>query len=111
MFKTITVLYVEDEEQIKNIVTSLFGTLFVSMGKAAKDKELDLSSFSDIFTQGVESVKQRGKADLGEKTMLDTLIPVANRLLSDASNQVAFVDCYHFLQQLKVGFLLIVIQV
>jgi dihydroxyacetone kinase-like protein len=60
---------------------SLFGTLFVSMGKAAKGKnKLDAAIFATIFYQGVESVKQRGKADIGEKTMLDTLIPVANYL-------------------------------
>jgi dihydroxyacetone kinase-like protein len=60
---------------------SLFGTLFVSMAKAAKGKnKLDAAVFATIFSQGVESVKQRGKADVGEKTMLDTLIPVANYL-------------------------------
>ncbi len=65
---------------------SLFGTLFMSMGKAARNGEMDFSRFADCFHQGVESVKQRGKADLGEKTMLDTLIPVANSLVTDARN-------------------------
>jgi len=65
---------------------SLFGTLFISMAKAAKDQELDIATFAAIFSQGVESVKQRGKADIGEKTMLDTLIPVANRLKEDSTN-------------------------
>lgn len=69
---------------------SLFGTLFVSMAKASKDKECDFAGFAEVFTQGVESVKQRGKADIGEKTMLDTLIPVSAGLLSDANNNVAF---------------------
>jgi dihydroxyacetone kinase-like protein len=67
---------------------SLFGSMFVSMGKAAKNKELDLAGFSEVFYQGVESVKQRGKADIGEKTMLDTLIPVANSLVNDAQNDI-----------------------
>ena len=67
---------------------SLFGTLFITMSKAAKDKELDFSSFSDVFMQGVESVKKRGKADIGEKTMLDTLIPVANCLIADANKNI-----------------------
>ncbi len=69
---------------------SLFGSMFVSMAKAAKGKELDLTTFADVFYQGVESVKQRGKADIGEKTMLDTLIPVANQLKQDAEKAVAF---------------------
>jgi len=69
---------------------SLFGSLFVSMAKAAKGKELDLTTFAEVFHQGVESVKQRGKADIGEKTMLDTLIPVANQLKQDMEKGVAF---------------------
>jgi dihydroxyacetone kinase-like protein len=67
---------------------SLFGTLFVSMAKASKDKECDFEGFAEVFAQGVESVKQRGKADIGEKTMLDTLIPVSNRLKSDLANAI-----------------------
>jgi len=35
--------------------------------------------------KGVEAVKQRGKADRGEKTMLDVLIPVAEQLQKDAN--------------------------
>lgn len=69
---------------------SLFGSMFISMAKAAKGKELDSNSFAEIFNQGVESVKQRGKADIGEKTMLDTLIPVANSLQTDVTNNVDF---------------------
>ncbi len=69
---------------------SLFGSLFISMAKAAKGKEFNSSTFPAIFSQGVDSVKQRGKAELGEKTMLDTLIPVANSLLADANNQTEF---------------------
>ncbi|OUR64944.1 dihydroxyacetone kinase subunit L [Methylophaga sp. 42_25_T18] len=65
---------------------SLFGTLFISMAKATKDQPVNLTSFAAVFAQGVESVKQRGKADLGEKTMLDTLIPVVNSLQESAQN-------------------------
>lgn len=69
---------------------SLFGTLFISMAKAAKGQSLHRTSFAAIFGQGVESVKQRGKADIGEKTMLDTLIPVANQLKEDSANGTEF---------------------
>ncbi|MGZ5050656.1 MAG: dihydroxyacetone kinase subunit DhaL [Methylobacter sp.] len=71
---------------------SLFGTLFVAMSKAGRDRELDLQAFADIFSSGVESVKLRGKADAGEKTMLDVLIPVAAYLQQAASNTVALPD-------------------
>lgn len=57
---------------------SLFGTLFISMGKAVGDKKvLNKQDFLDIYIQGVEAVKKRGKSDAGEKTLLDVLIPVA----------------------------------
>jgi len=65
---------------------SLFGTLFINMSKAAKEQDMNLAGFAAIFSQGVASVKQRGKADLGEKTMLDTLIPVANSLQNSVNN-------------------------
>lgn len=59
---------------------SLLGSMFVSMGKTAKDNQLDLAGVTAIYTAGVESIKARGKSDIGEKTMLDTLIPVLNSL-------------------------------
>ncbi len=67
---------------------SLFGTLFVSMAKAAKGHKVNTESLSLAFSQGVESVKQRGKADIGEKTMLDTLIPVATCLQEGAKQNL-----------------------
>jgi dihydroxyacetone kinase-like protein len=68
---------------------SLYGTLFVAMSKAARDRSLDLQSFAEIFSSAVNAVKQRGKADAGEKTMLDVLIPVAASLRQDAAGSVA----------------------
>jgi dihydroxyacetone kinase-like protein len=68
---------------------SLYGTLFVAMSKAARDRSLDLQSFAEIFSSAVDAVKQRGKADAGEKTMLDVLIPVAASLRQDAAESVA----------------------
>jgi dihydroxyacetone kinase-like protein len=84
---------------------SLYGTLFIAMGKAIKGKDMSLESMADAFGQGVAAMKQRGKSDLGEKTMLDVLIPVANALKESAAqslplpevlaklNQVAEVGC------------------
>jgi len=71
---------------------SLYGTLFVAMSKAARERPLDLQAFAEIFGSGVDAVKLRGKADAGEKTMLDVLIPVAARLRQDAVDGVALAD-------------------
>lgn len=59
---------------------SLYGTFFMAMSKAVQDRPLDLKVFAECFAKGVESVKNRGKADAGQKTMLDVLIPVAEFL-------------------------------
>jgi dihydroxyacetone kinase-like protein len=67
---------------------SLYGTLFVAMSKAARDQPLNLQTFAGIFSSGVDAVKQRGKADAGEKTMLDVFIPVATSLQQDAREGV-----------------------
>ena len=60
---------------------ALFGTLFMTMAKVSNiDDGVDYKKAVNMFTDGVEAVKQRGKADVGEKTMMDVLIPVANCL-------------------------------
>lgn len=64
---------------------SLYGTLFVTMSKAARQRSMDVQAFADVFHQGVESVKLRGRADAGEKTMLDVFIPVAESLQTAAA--------------------------
>ena len=66
---------------------ALFGTLFMTMGKSSNiDVAVDYKKAIEMFTYGVEAVKQRGKADVGEKTMMDVLIPVANCLKQGIEN-------------------------
>jgi len=64
---------------------ALFATLLIGMSKKYNDELSDQKNIAAMFTEGVEAMKKRGKADLGEKTMLDVLIPVSNELqkLSD----------------------------
>ena len=60
---------------------ALFGTLFMTMAKSGNiDEAVDYKKAITMFANGVEAVKLRGKADVGEKTMMDVLIPVANCL-------------------------------
>jgi len=77
---------------------SLFGTLFISMSKAASANEMiSRLDFANSFKQGVEAVKKRGKADAGEKTMLDVLIPVAEYMIQDADSSI---DLSQYLQNI-----------
>ena len=59
---------------------ALFATLLIGMAKRYNDELSDQKNVADMFGEGVEAMKKRGKADLGEKTMLDVLIPVSQEL-------------------------------
>ena len=64
---------------------SLYGTLFIALSKNLQNQPLTITVFAEAFLKAVEAVKQRGKADKGEKTMLDVLIPVAGVLHNNAA--------------------------
>ena len=54
----------------------LYGTVFLRAGAAATGKaELDATGVVAMFQAGIEGVQQRGKAQAGDKTMLDALLP------------------------------------
>ena len=65
---------------------SLYATLFISLGKNSHEQTLDIKGFAPVLALAVEAVKLRGKADAGEKTMLDVLIPVAEALQQAANS-------------------------
>jgi phosphoenolpyruvate---glycerone phosphotransferase subunit DhaL len=57
----------------------LIGSFFMAMAKAVKEQGAEtLPQIAAAFSSGVEAIKHRGKADVGEKTMLDVLIPVSH---------------------------------
>ncbi|HMR31571.1 MAG TPA: dihydroxyacetone kinase subunit DhaL [Geminicoccaceae bacterium] len=58
----------------------LYGSLLMDMGKAVAAEELSLADAADMLDAGIAAVKRRGKAETGEKTMLDVLCPVAETL-------------------------------
>jgi dihydroxyacetone kinase-like protein len=60
----------------------LYGSLLMAMGKAAPAEGESLDGVRAMLAAGVEAVKKRGKAEAGEKTMLDVLIPVQEALAS-----------------------------
>ena len=64
---------------------ALFATLLIGMSKKYNQELSDQKNIAIMFAEGVEAMKKRGKADIGEKTMLDVLIPVSDQInkLSD----------------------------
>lgn len=54
----------------------LYGTLFMQMGAATSGKQaLQPDDWADALDHAVDGVRMRGKAEPGDKTMLDALMP------------------------------------
>lgn len=54
----------------------LYGTAFLKSSIAIKDRYiLESSDFIKVYENIIDGIKQRGHAELGHKTMLDTIIP------------------------------------
>ena len=61
----------------------LYGTLFLQMGTAlAGQEQVDLPTYAAAWRKGLEGVQMRGKAEPGDKTMVDALIPAVEALES-----------------------------
>lgn len=59
----------------------LYGTLFLQMGTAlAGRSEVDVGAYAAAWRKGVEGVQSRGKAQAGDKTMVDALLPAVDAL-------------------------------
>jgi phosphoenolpyruvate---glycerone phosphotransferase subunit DhaL len=59
----------------------LFGTFFLRAGAACADKsELAPADVVALFQAGVDGLQQRGKAALGDKTMMDAWLPAVDAM-------------------------------
>ena len=69
---------------------TLFGTFFMTMAKSPDlDKDVDFNKACEMIISGIKAMKERGKADVGEKTMMDVLIPVSEKL-NELKNESEF---------------------
>lgn len=63
----------------------LYGTLFMTLGKELPE-EPSLADIGRALDASVTALKARGKAEIGNKTMLDVLGPVAAHLKSGSAS-------------------------
>lgn len=63
----------------------LYGTLFMTLGKELPDNP-SLADLGRALQASVVALKARGKAEVGNKTMLDVLAPVAAHLESGSAS-------------------------
>lgn len=60
----------------------LYGSAFISMAKASKDN--DSLELADLLAAGLDGIQKRGKAEAGEKTMVDEWIPVVEAVKNNS---------------------------
>ncbi|MEK9824802.1 MAG: dihydroxyacetone kinase subunit DhaL, partial [Methylotenera sp.] len=66
----------------------LLASFFMGMAKVIKEhNNTDISTSAAAFAAGVDTIRQRGKADVGEKTMLDVLVPVSKQFSALAAQR------------------------
>lgn len=71
----------------------LYSTIFLQAGMKTTGKmELTLQDFTEAIEAGVNGVKMRGKAELGDKTMIDALVPALNALKQSAEDGIHIKD-------------------
>jgi len=64
----------------------LYGTAFLNISKIIPDADFDLDSIIEIGEAAVAGIQKRGKAEAGEKTMLDAIIPAVDSLKESKEN-------------------------
>jgi dihydroxyacetone kinase-like protein len=67
----------------------LYGSALMAMGKAGDAPPATVADAAATLEAGVAAVKQRGKSDVGAKTMLDVLAPVAEALAAGPPDPLA----------------------
>lgn len=83
----------------------LFASFFMSMAKTLKQNGHETPlEIAAAFAAGVQAIMQRGKAQAGEKTMLDVLIPVSTTFTTCAvSNKTLAETCKALKQAADIG--------
>jgi dihydroxyacetone kinase-like protein len=70
----------------------LFGLFFRSAERAPESDVLDLATLNAIFDRGLDELKLRTKAQPGDKTMFDALVPALTSLRESREDLVSALD-------------------
>jgi len=63
----------------------IWGTAFMRAGALSKDRtSITLDDLDKMLTAAIEGIQKRGGAQLGDKTLLDSLIPIRDTVREDA---------------------------
>jgi dihydroxyacetone kinase-like protein len=74
---------------------TIFGSLFLGMAKGAKGhEEIALADFCAMLVEGLTLVQQRGKAQPGDKTMIDAVHPAVASLQQSLTEGLSLVEAF-----------------
>ncbi|HCQ8776612.1 TPA: dihydroxyacetone kinase subunit L [Enterococcus faecalis] len=87
--ETFKVLFMALISKVGGASGPLYGTAFMNMTKATKDLETISSpeQLKEIVQQGLAGIQMRGKAEPGDKTMVDVWAPVAEVIGTEQFNE------------------------
>lgn len=74
--------------EISGSTSTLLGGFFLGMSDHAEGAELDAAGVKAMFAGGLAGVRKQTKAQLGDKTMMDALIPAVEAMQSVDSTDV-----------------------
>lgn len=67
----------------------IWGSAFRGMGKYAQEKsELSLTELGEMLQSAIDAIQKRGGAKLGDKTLLDALIPLVESIKANAGSEL-----------------------
>ena len=74
--------------EVSGSTSTLLGALFLGMSDHASGTELDAAGVKAMFAGGLANVQQQTKAQKGDKTMMDALIPAIEAIQACSSNDI-----------------------
>lgn len=68
--------------------STLLGGFFLGMGEGSEGEELDVARIKTMFMSGLEAVVKNTKAKVGDKTMMDALMPAVDAIVACDSEDI-----------------------
>ena len=77
--------------QTSGSTSTLLGAFFMGMGEDISGASLDVESVKKMFDGGLKGVQEQTKAKVGDKTMMDALIPAVEAIMKSESPDIKVV--------------------
>lgn len=71
----------------------LLGSLFLGMSEAVHGQEIDPETLAAMFEAGVSSLRKHTQAQVGDKTLMDALLPAVAELRAAATQGLTIPEC------------------